>query len=72
MTESDRSATDERLTDLELKITYQEDLIETLNQCVIELRGDMERMRSTILRLQEQVAQGAPEIGPANDPPPHY
>ncbi|OIP41694.1 MAG: hypothetical protein AUK47_05910 [Deltaproteobacteria bacterium CG2_30_63_29] len=63
---------DERLTDLEVKVTYHEDTIETLNQCVIELRGELEQMRRAFLQLEQQMAQGTPEAGPANDPPPHY
>ncbi len=64
--------TDERITNLEIKSSFQEELIETLNQCVIELRNDLEGMQTIVSQLQKQMAQGDLAVGPADDPPPHY
>ncbi len=72
MTASHPNNTDERITNLEIKSSFQEELIETLNQCVIELRKDLEGMQTIVSQLQKQMAQGAPAVGPADDPPPHY
>ncbi len=72
MTDSHPQNADERITNLEIKSSFQEALIETLNQCVIELRNDLEDMRTTVDQLQKQMTQGALAVGPADDPPPHY
>lgn len=65
-------SSDERLTNLEIKVTYQDELIETLNQVVIELRKQIDRVCSDMQRLREQTLEGVPNAGPADDKPPHY
>ena len=65
-------STDERITNLEIKMTYQDELVETLNQVVIELRTEMAALDKKVKQLEQQLTMGVPETGPANDPPPHY
>jgi SlyX protein len=64
--------TDERITNLEIKLTYQDELVETLNQVVIELRTELAGLTKKVVELEQQLTMGIPETGPANDPPPHY
>ncbi len=64
----DRS--DERLTELEIKLTHQEHLLETLNQVIIEQQAELESMRARLARFERTVSNLEEE--PANEPPPHY
>ncbi len=65
------TAMDERLKELEIKISYQDEVIETLNQVVIELRGELTAVAAKLKALEGQVLQGS-SADPSNDPPPHY
>lgn len=60
-----------RLTELEIKLTYQDELIETLNQVVIELRRELEATTKRLDDLERQVQIGVPEEAP-DEAPPHY
>lgn len=60
-----------RVTELEIKVTYQDEVIETLNQVVIELRRELEATSQRLTKLEQQVLLGVPEEAP-NEPPPHY
>lgn len=60
-----------RVTELEIKLTYQDELIETLNQAVIELRRELQTVSRDLAKLEQQMRLGAPDEVP-NEPPPHY
>ena len=66
---------DERVTDLEIKLTHQEHTIETLNQVVLE-QG--ERLQALARRLEQALERYAatgesPDSGDvADERPPHY
>ena len=60
-----------RLTELEIRLSYQDQLLETLNQVVIQLRGDLQEANTRIVRLEQQHQLGSLET-PADAPPPHY
>ena len=66
---------DQRLIDLETKISHQEMAIEVLQQASYEQQKTIERLEHGIKRLGKLV-EGAGddglEIGPANEKPPHY
>jgi SlyX protein len=68
--------TEERLTDLETRITYQEDLIETLNKTIYQQQQQIDRLAATCEALARHI-QSLAEAGPgssatANERPPHY
>lgn len=66
---------DERLTNLEIMFTQQEDMVETLSQIVHEQRLQIERMQQQLSVLQEKMAwAGGGEMALEQDesPPPHY
>ncbi|MBU1215692.1 MAG: SlyX family protein [Gammaproteobacteria bacterium] len=67
--------TDERLTHIEEKITFQEDLIEELNKTVYQQQQRLERLEAFCKELAGQVRSlsESGSAGPtANERPPHY
>jgi SlyX protein len=63
-----------RLTDLEVKSTFTEDLVDRLNQEVIRQQRHIDILVREIRELRQQIAQtdnGIPP-GPRDELPPHY
>ncbi len=65
------AAFESRLTELEIKITHQDEVIEALNQVVIELRRQLDDASRRLHRVESQFVQGVPDE-PGDEPPPHY
>ncbi len=63
---------EDRLRELEIKITYQDQLLETLNQVIIEQGKEIEGLRKQVALLADRLQAAAETEEPANDPPPHY
>lgn len=64
---------DEKQVELEIKISHQEIAIEELQKVLWEQQRRLDGFEKTLRRLQERVnGGGEPEIGPANEKPPHY
>lgn len=69
---------DSRLTDLEIRIAFQEDLIETLNLTVARQQQQMDLLQAQFRALYQQVrasaasAATAAETDPQHEIPPHY
>jgi SlyX protein len=65
---------EDRLNELETKLSFAEDLIETLNQTVIRQQGQIDLMQQQIrlLHQQMQVAQPGEPRSLRDDIPPHY
>lgn len=61
---------EDRLIDVETKISHQEILIERLEKVVYEQQLAIDRLQSLLKDFMEK--QGAGGIGPANEKPPHY
>ena len=61
-----------RLEELEVKLSYQDQLIDDLEGVVREFALRVEALEKKLKQLDETVRRGPPEVGPANDPPPHY
>lgn len=70
---SDVTALSERIDALEVRLTYQDETIETLNQTITAqwLKIDALTRQIAELRKRLQDAEGN-ATGPANEPPPHY
>ena len=66
--------TDQRLTDLEIKATYSEDLLEALDQVVIRQQEQIDLLLREVARLQEpQTDGGVPTARSLRDDlPPHF
>jgi len=63
---------DERVKELEIKVTYQERLLEELNQAVIEQGKELDGLRRKLALLTDRVkAHERPDEVP-DEPPPHY
>ena len=74
MTADSERQTEARLTELEIKLAFTEDLVERLDAVVIEQQRQIDRLMQELLRLREQVQQaGSARSGPSGDErPPHY
>lgn len=64
---------EERLNELEAKLAFAEDLIETLNQAVIRQQAQLDLLQQQ-LRLLHQQLQALPDEArtPRDEIPPHY
>ena len=65
---------DRRLTELEIKASLAEDLLETLNAMVARQQETIEMLVREVARLREQQAPGADGAPPGlgDELPPHY
>ena len=70
-------ATDSRLTELEIKASFQEDLLDQLNQVIVRQQRDIAQLVRDVDTLRQQ-AQQAADAGPGllrdlrDELPPHY
>ena len=73
-------SSEERITNLEVKLSFAEDLIENLNQTIYKQQQQIEFLYREMSSLKEQMrASGSEEMGGGNDArdlrdeiPPHY
>lgn len=65
---------DSRLTDLEIKISYTEDLVDELNRTIYRQQLQIDRLIAEFQALRDQVQSAAPvEVRNLRDEiPPHY
>jgi SlyX protein len=66
---------DERLTELEIRLTHIEDTIDVLNQTVIDQHKMIDQLQLQISILEKKLkATATPNIAPDSEetPPPHY
>ncbi len=63
---------EERLTELETKITYQDQIIEDLNNVVIELRKEVESLEKIVKTAIEAKDDSGLKDASLETPPPHY
>ena len=61
----------ERLQELEIKVTYQEQTIEDLNQVVLQLREEVGELSKIVKQLTQQIDTGIKDQKDET-PPPHY
>jgi SlyX protein len=63
-----------RLNELEAKIAFAEDMIETLNQTVIRQQGQIDSMQQQLRLLHQQLQQVMPDESHTlhDEVPPHY
>jgi SlyX protein len=77
MTEQARPSpdTDKRLTDLEIKASYADDLLDTLNALVAQQQEQIDLLLREVSRLRQRGGDDGQPAGP-RDPrdelPPHY
>jgi len=63
----------ERVDALEMRIAYQDDTIETLNQTITAQWKQIDALMRKITELGERLQEAETNApGPANERPPHY
>lgn len=68
MSESDP----DRLTELEIRLSFQDHLIAELDQFVRSLSARLEKAERELADLKATQQSPALNMGPADEPPPHY
>lgn len=63
-----------RLNDLEMKISYTEDLVDELNLTVFRQQQQIDQLIRQVTALREQVQNAAPaeQLSLRDELPPHY
>lgn len=66
--------TESRLTELETKLAFAEDLLETLNQTVIRQQGQLDSMQQQLRLLHQRLQDALPDEARTlrDEIPPHY
>ncbi|MGC4397205.1 SlyX family protein [Hydrogenophaga sp. T2] len=65
--------TDQRLTELEIKLSYAEDLLDELNLTVYRQQQQIDALMAQVAALQQQAPEpGSAPRNPAHELPPHY
>ena len=65
---------DERITNLEVKLSFSEDLLEELNQTVYKQQQQIDALIKEVKALKLQMASNLPSDSnsPRDEIPPHY
>lgn len=65
---------DERLMNIELKITSQEDIIDDLNKTIYQQQKKIDQLENSLKALAKQLKEFVEQQtdGPINERPPHY
>jgi SlyX protein len=66
---------EKRIIELETRLSFQDDTILQLNEVVIELRGEVEKLAARLKVAEEKLSGLTPELVvplEQEDPPPHY
>ena len=67
-------ATDHRLTDLEIKASFNEDLLDQLNQVIIRQQQQIDALVREVAQLRQQIPDAGRGVfsRAGDDLPPHY
>jgi uncharacterized coiled-coil protein SlyX len=70
---TDASALSERIDALEMRLTFQDETIETLNQTIAEQWKQIDALTRQLTALKERLQEAESNAaGPINERPPHY
>ena len=69
--------TDRRLTELEIKSSFTEDLLDQLNQVIVRQQQDIQRIGRELNQLRQQLRENDPaaphgSLNLRDELPPHY
>jgi SlyX protein len=67
--------TEDRLTDIEIKLSHQEDAVEKLDQVVCQQQKKIDHLEAiceALIRHVKELSDNAAEQRTTNEPPPHY
>ncbi len=62
----------DRIVELEVRVTYQDQLIKDLDDVVRSFAQRVEALERELAQLKATIASQPGPVGPADDPPPHY
>lgn len=67
-------AIDHRLTELEIKASFSDDLLEQLNQVIIRQQQQIDALLREVIQLRQQMPEASPTgfSRAGDDLPPHY
>ncbi|WP_455208591.1 SlyX family protein [Kaarinaea lacus] len=66
---------EERLTELESRVAFQDDIVQTLNDVVVRQQHDIDRLTKELQMLKQQLQTLTPSLiadQSEETPPPHY
>ncbi len=67
---------DERFLDIETKLAYLEDMVDSLNKVIVDQRDELDRLRDScrimLERMQEYMDEGKDAAATPAEKPPHY
>ena len=65
---------EDRIAELEVKLSFAEDLLESLNATVFRQQREIDQLRREMVALRQQLASTIPadETGQGHEIPPHY
>ncbi|MDO8843473.1 MAG: SlyX family protein [Methylicorpusculum sp.] len=66
---------DDQIVELQIKIAFQEDLIQELNETVISQQAQIDRLNKAFSMINDRITSVCEEIGYVNqgeEIPPHY
>ena len=72
------TATDNRLMELEIKLSFMEDLLDDLNTIVVQQRDHIDRLTQAVAQLRQQPQESGPSSSGSalqraiENLPPHY
>jgi SlyX protein len=68
------AAMESRLTDIEVKLSFTEDLVEELNRTVFRQQRQIDQLQQDLYALRQQIQSNLPPAGwsQQEEIPPHY
>ena len=70
---TDAKTPGERIDALEMRLTFQDETIETLNQTITRQWLEIDRLTRQLADMKERLREAESHApGPSNEPPPHY
>ena len=66
---------EEAILELQTKLSFQEDLLENLNQVIIDQQGQISKLERTVasmMGLMDSMQSTMQDNGPQQELPPHY
>jgi SlyX protein len=63
---------DARLTELEIRLAYQEQTINDLNEVILTQQADIELLKNAVDQMRTKLETNEQSFGPASERPPHY
>jgi len=63
---------EDRIVELEVRLAYQDKTIADLDEVVRTFSDRVVRLEREVEVLKATLEAGAPEVGPQDEPPPHY